>query len=87
MSVILPGQFQEDSLGASYWAGQKNIFWSSSKPRQSIMIKKCSAAVVFTSRRDDMKNKDMIKKTCLPAQSINEYKKQSSSEMEKPQQN
>lgn len=49
------------------------------------MIKKSSTAVVFTSRRDDMKNKDMIKKTCLPAESTNEHKKQSSSEMEKPQ--
>lgn len=42
-----------------------------------------SAAVVFTSKRDDMKNKDMIEEICLPAQSTN--KKQSLSETEKPQ--
>ncbi|KAL2302350.1 hypothetical protein Nmel_009776 [Mimus melanotis] len=35
--------------------------YSSSK--RSITITKSSAAVVFTSKRDDMKNKDMIKKT------------------------
>lgn len=44
---------------------------------------KCSAAVVFTSKRDDIKNKDKIKEIGLPAQAPN--KKQSLSEMEKSQ--
>lgn len=65
--------------------GRKVYFCSSGKPEPSIMINKSSAAVVFTSKRDDMKNKDMIKETCLAAQPTNEHKKQSSSEMEKPQ--
>lgn len=64
-------------MRVSYWAGQKSMFCSSSKHKQSIMIKKTSIAEVFTSKRDDMKNKDMIKETCLPAQSTNEHRKQS----------
>jgi len=54
-SDILPGQFQEDSLGPSYWAGQKSIFWSSTKAKQSIPINKSSTAVVFTSKKHYMK--------------------------------